>query len=93
MPISADLEMDTTGVLSGFEVRTADDANSNDIIESSEWTIVATGTVTEANGKTTATTPSAAVDYDVDAIRIYQVRSNGHDTWDDYAERSVTFQD
>lgn len=82
MPVSAQVTIATTGVLTSMSLQTGDDTNSNGMIDVLEWTTIATGVIVQQGGTTTGTIASTNVPLNVDAIRIRMNRTDIGNVWD-----------
>ena len=68
--VSASVKVDEAKVIEQIWLETADDLNSNAIIESGEWANRATGTITSSVNSTRAIVPATKIDVEHDAYRL-----------------------
>lgn len=89
--VSATLTIGTVGVLNSFTLDLANDLNSDNVIDSNEWSTHATGTIQEVGGQTTATIAPTSVIANCDGYRIWQIREDLQPKGDVFMAPGKTF--
>ena len=69
------IEVADTAILDSAVLQTGHDADSDGVLEETEWTTVATATIVEAGGETIATSPTVTIENDLDGYRISYTRT------------------
>ena len=79
-----DLTIRANNVLSSAVLQTATDNDGDGILEDSEWTTVATATIVQSIGLTSASTPWVNVSSTVDAYRVSYLRTDIGTTFEEW---------